>query len=302
MKKTLLLFLLFMAGRSFQTRAQDTLYLAKGKIICTVLKISESEVEYKRWDNQTGPIYSVNRSEVIQVVYKNGITEHMNDAVRVIPGNQRPVSRHGFKVDLVAPAFHKFTLGYEYVLNHDIHFEGYASIISSRILPAEKGLYSKQPLTQGLGLRLGTKLMLSNEPVRSEGINGSWGGWYMRIDLLYTRASIKNIVYSPSYSFPYNQRKVGTVDVDQYGLTFGIGWQMKLDNRICVSFFGGLGYLLDNTVFKPSFDYNNENYMTYYENSSFRSGNALRFNNTAFCATGNLTLGYVLAGRKNQEK
>lgn len=79
MKKLVLLFLSFVcAGISM---AQDIIVKKDGSaIIAKVLKISETEIEYKNFDNQDGPIRSVSISNVMSINYQNGEKEMFNAA------------------------------------------------------------------------------------------------------------------------------------------------------------------------------------------------------------------------------
>ncbi len=56
--------------------AQDTLLdMSANERIVKVLEILPTEIKYKKWDNIDGPIYSVSRSEVFRIKYKNGSSE-----------------------------------------------------------------------------------------------------------------------------------------------------------------------------------------------------------------------------------
>lgn len=72
MKRTILiLYVLFISLVSLS--AQDVVICRNGdEIISKVLKISSSEVEYKKWSNQDGPTYTISKSEVFMIKYKNG--------------------------------------------------------------------------------------------------------------------------------------------------------------------------------------------------------------------------------------
>lgn len=60
-------------------RAQDVITLKNGEDInAKVTKIGESEIEYKKWDNQDGPVYSKKLSDVFSVKYQNGQKEVFN--------------------------------------------------------------------------------------------------------------------------------------------------------------------------------------------------------------------------------
>ena len=53
--------------------AQDIIYKIDNKIIeARVLKISDSEVEYKRFSNPDGPTYSILKKQVKMIIYQNG--------------------------------------------------------------------------------------------------------------------------------------------------------------------------------------------------------------------------------------
>lgn len=53
--------------------AQDTLYTTKGKIITgQVIEITQQEVKYKRAANPDGPLYVVDKTDIVLIHYKNG--------------------------------------------------------------------------------------------------------------------------------------------------------------------------------------------------------------------------------------
>ena len=67
------LFLLCLAGMA---TAQDVIVRTDNStVLSKVLEISSTEIKYKKWDNQDGPIYSIDRSEVISINYQNGEVE-----------------------------------------------------------------------------------------------------------------------------------------------------------------------------------------------------------------------------------
>lgn len=79
MKKMLLLFamsiILFPA-----LRAQDVIVLKNGdELKVKVVKVGESEIEYKKWSNQDGPTYTTSTSKVFMVKYINGDKDCFNE-------------------------------------------------------------------------------------------------------------------------------------------------------------------------------------------------------------------------------
>lgn len=69
----LLLVVLFSINISF---AQDTIYKKNGeKIIAKITELTPSEIKYKRFDYQDGPLYIESKSNVVSIIYSNGIKE-----------------------------------------------------------------------------------------------------------------------------------------------------------------------------------------------------------------------------------
>lgn len=74
MKFNRVLFLLLLICTTvFSASAQDMVVKKDGTIIkAKVIKVGSSEVEYKKWTNQNGPIYSISVNELLAINYQNG--------------------------------------------------------------------------------------------------------------------------------------------------------------------------------------------------------------------------------------
>ena len=74
MKFNRVLFLLLLVCTTmFSASAQDMIVKKNGTIIkAKVIKVGSSEVEYKKWTNQNGPIYSISVNELFAINYQNG--------------------------------------------------------------------------------------------------------------------------------------------------------------------------------------------------------------------------------------
>jgi hypothetical protein len=71
----------FIALNSF---SQDVLVKQDGsKLEVKVLEITPENIKYKKWSNQEGPDYVINRSAVLVILYKNGETEVINASTNV---------------------------------------------------------------------------------------------------------------------------------------------------------------------------------------------------------------------------
>ena len=77
--KRLLLTLLTLV--SLTTFAQDIIICRNGdEISSKVLKVSKTEVEYKKWTNQDGPAYTIEKAEVFMIKYQNGDKDVFKEA------------------------------------------------------------------------------------------------------------------------------------------------------------------------------------------------------------------------------
>lgn len=71
MKKKLIVITLFLMIGSLS--AQDKIYFNDGsKLETKVLVVSETEIEYKRFDNQSGPTFEIGLSKINMIIYENG--------------------------------------------------------------------------------------------------------------------------------------------------------------------------------------------------------------------------------------
>lgn len=59
--------------------SQDIIYKTDGtKEEAKVLMVGESQIQYKKWSNQDGPVYEIPRSNILLITYQNGEYEIMN--------------------------------------------------------------------------------------------------------------------------------------------------------------------------------------------------------------------------------
>ncbi|MFH1321769.1 MAG: hypothetical protein ABII90_14110 [Bacteroidota bacterium] len=56
--------------------SQDAIYKTDGsRIEAKVIEITGTEIKYKKFSNPDGPLYTINYSEVVMIIYKNGDSE-----------------------------------------------------------------------------------------------------------------------------------------------------------------------------------------------------------------------------------
>lgn len=83
--------------------SQDVLIKKNGdEVEVKVIKISPSEIEYKKWSNQEGPSYTLLKSEVFMIKYKNGDKDVFKEEdTAPLPTNQpnQPTNNAPIKVE-----------------------------------------------------------------------------------------------------------------------------------------------------------------------------------------------------------
>lgn len=73
--------------------AQDVIVKKDGSTIQSkVMEITDTEIKYKKWSNQDGPLYSIGRSEILSINYQNGEVEKFSEVfVENTPTSDLPV-------------------------------------------------------------------------------------------------------------------------------------------------------------------------------------------------------------------
>jgi len=88
----------FIAMLGFNAMAQDVIRLRTGdKVEAIVQEIGADDVKYKKWENQTGPTYTMKKSEIFKIKYANGSEEMFNQEQQQtdVPTEQKKPSESG---------------------------------------------------------------------------------------------------------------------------------------------------------------------------------------------------------------
>ncbi len=71
--------------------AQDVIVKTDNStILSKVLEITSTEIKYKKWDNEDGPLYSISRSEIKSINYENGEVENFSEVTQTSQKPQPP--------------------------------------------------------------------------------------------------------------------------------------------------------------------------------------------------------------------
>ena len=106
MKTRKIIFTLLLAAFSLAATAQDIIILRNGEEIKSVVqKVGANEIEYKKFSNATGPSYTISKSEVFMIMYKNGEKDvFKDDAPQSTPVQTQPQSTQPAQTPQPAPA------------------------------------------------------------------------------------------------------------------------------------------------------------------------------------------------------
>ena len=86
MKKFILIFTLLGAITMNSAVAQDILIKRTGdEIEAKVLEIGINEIKYKKFDNETGPTYTISKSEIFMIKYANGSKDVFTEISKTTP-------------------------------------------------------------------------------------------------------------------------------------------------------------------------------------------------------------------------
>ena len=107
--------------------SQDKLFKPDGtKLEVKVLEVTQTEIKYKKWSNQDGPIYTINKNEVMMILYQNGENEVISASATIpnnnnntIPNNdtikkENEYGQHMLSFNPIHLIFGNITLSYEH--------------------------------------------------------------------------------------------------------------------------------------------------------------------------------------------
>ena len=103
--------------------SQDIIYKTDGtKEEAKVSLVGEKEIQYKKFNNPDGPVYSVNRDEILLITYENGeyetFSKEKSEAVDVKPDLTKDFAKNLISYHLFDLVFGDFAFSYERILSN----------------------------------------------------------------------------------------------------------------------------------------------------------------------------------------
>lgn len=103
--------------------SQDIILLKNGDSIRSkIMEVGESEVKYKKFDNQNGPVYLSAKSDISQIYYENGTKDTFSsEQLNIGTPKENPISETVVETAKVTPSpvaenKSKFLIGFNLVL------------------------------------------------------------------------------------------------------------------------------------------------------------------------------------------
>ncbi len=231
---------------SFQANSQDRIYRNNGKIIeVKILEIGSSEIKYKVFNNQEGPVYVLETDRIKKIVFENGTEQTFEDNYKD-PERYAGQLTKAIKLNFLSPLYGYTEIGFEKNTGFGKGFEislgiigaGKAGILSYD--NSQLGEVKREPfgfsVTGGYKFGKLPDFILFGKSKASHLMQGTY---------------VKPIVYFGSYKenrilYKGNQYEVGKQNVTFGALQIEVGRQWVFGDKFVLDLYEGLGYGFDN--------------------------------------------------------
>lgn len=250
MKKIYLL--LFFISITAATNAQDKIYKKGGEIVeVRIIEVGTDEIKYRVFNDQSGPMYSLDKDRIIKVIYENGRVETYYNNLKD-PKLYDDQAKDAIKINFLAPLLGYTQVNYEHNLRPGRGYELSLGIIGlgkrQDIASFYDGATDRTTTTyrEASGVFLGGGYKFSKMPdFVSKGAKYSHvlQGSYVKPELLIGVYKHNNIQSFPGGGSP---PRVSRESISFGGLLVNLGKQWVLGDLLLIDVYGGLGYALDN--------------------------------------------------------
>lgn len=299
MKKSILLTILLLAAAQI-IFAQDKIYRNNGKVVLAkVIEVSASEVKYKEFNNQEGPVYVLESDRITKIVFENGKVEKFSDNFRD-PERYAGQSNKAIKVNFLSPLYGFFEVGYERNVSFGKSYEFSLGIIGAG--KSERLYYTSSQLGEvkrgqvGLFVSGGYKfgklpdLLIFGKSKASHLMQGTY---------------LKPIVYLGHYKENIIINKANNItEIGKQNVTFGalqleLGRQWVLGEKLVLDLYNGIGYGFDNK--EDTYQYVNSTPYYYDDVSAFNYANGRVGKSPGLSFSFGIKLGLLLKNKQPNE-
>ena len=234
-----------------------------------VLEIGTDKIKFRPHGIKSGPALEIYKNHVKEIIFENGTRVTIfYDLKAVSPDLAIREKKHGLKADFIAPILNHITVGYEQVLKPGINAEIKAAWIGPRISTAIKP-------SDGYFIKAGIKFVwLTEEIMKGMRHSPPLQGSYFKPEFIYSTYTTKT--------------EDGPINFSNYGLNILFGRQYIIDNFLTLDYFGGIGFAIQKSSYKPTLPKDEEDVDFNYAFSHLYFGQ-----NLPLILGGGLTIGFV---------
>lgn len=273
----------------FSSSAQDKIYRKNGKVITAkIIEVGSSEIKYKIFGDDTGPVYILETDKIKKVDFENGTSQ------KFIPDLKDPEQYEGqlrkaIKIDFFGPLIGYTQISYEKSTGIGKSFEVGLGIIGA----------GKNSVVDHYGINSSLRTTRTNQ----FGFAGSFGYKFNKLpDFLFGRSRFthvmqggyaKPIIYVGNYSENGVQYKPNSQSsIERRSVTFGalqieLGKQWVFGDKFLIDAYWGFGYGFDNKKSSDSYYYDDNT-------SAFNYLNARAGRSPGLSITGGIKLGLLI--------
>jgi hypothetical protein len=237
--KFFVLVFLFAAG---SVSAQDLLYKKNQAILKVhINEIGLDEIKYTLFDDPTGPVMVVDKSEVIKVIFEKG-NEWVNtpDPYDVSAAVEVRDKTRAYRFNFLSPAFGSLAFSYEQVLKPGMNLNATLGIIG---VSTNSNLNEENP--SGFFVKLGAKYKTGSEyRMRGMTYTHHLAGRYIMPELCVSTFHKDAVTYDYNYGYyPYYTASPLTTRKAVTSIAFNLvyGKQFILGNAVVIDWNAGFG-------------------------------------------------------------
>ena len=281
--------------------SQDIIITKSGEQIkAKIIEVGKTEIKFKYFDNEDGPIISMNKDEVKTLQLQGKDKKHTNtinikDDPMSISNDAIKDKTSSLKLSFFSPLFRNLSFGYEWMFKPGFNFEVGAGIIGISVGDGGKKrnmrIFKEENITpEGYFVKAGAKFFLGNSSdFVVEGLKYAHPlkGRYLKPEIIYcnfTRTSTvteTDVLTGIAIATPVNLEK----SYSSFAINIIYGRQLILGNSITAGYYVGAGYGFENV--------NSNAELNYYFNTQ-RYSHRFISKNHPFTITAGVNVGIIL--------
>lgn len=234
--------------------AQDKIVTARNDTIkAKVVKVTVDKIMY-RFPGQSGLIKEIPKNQVKEIIYENGTTlTIIYNLYEVSPDLLAPDKHKALKVDIGAPFFNHYTIGYEWRYKPGKNISVKAGVIWP-------GMHKNLDKAKGGLLKAGLRFISCSDCIYKG---------------LKYKHPLKGTYYEPELIVSGFEVDKDTVKVMHltYGVNLLFGKQFIIGKGFLIDIFGGAGVGFQNIFYHKEGEYNSKDYDFTYAFSHLYFGN-----------------------------